>query len=244
MCKKYKIRHDISINYCDKTLYKIEALIGFGNVETGDLGGYIESERNLSQDGTCWVYDDAMVYNNACVSGNASVYHNARVFNNASVCEDAMIYNNACICGSAAVYGKARVCDDALVSGNTYVYDNAVVACNACVEGYAVVRGNSLITGNALVSGNTAVYGDTKICRNALLSSDADYAYIKGFGRFFRQSTFFKCKDKSIKVVCGCFVGTISEFRAKVKATHGNSKIAKEYLAIADLMELHFGKEE
>ena len=36
---------------------------GFGNVNVkeGDIGGYIESEDNLSQAGTCWIYDEAKV---------------------------------------------------------------------------------------------------------------------------------------------------------------------------------------
>lgn len=54
-------------------------------------------------------------------------------------------------------------------------------------------------------------------------------------------STFFKTPD-SVKVSCGCFNGTIAEFREKVVETHGDSKYAKEYLAIADLMEMHFAE--
>lgn len=34
--------------------------------------------------------------------------------------------------------------------------------------------------------------------------------------------------------------GDLAQFREIVKKTHGDSKYAKEYLAIADLMELHF----
>ena len=34
------------------------------------------------------------------------------------------------------------------------------------------------------------------------------------------------------------------QFREIVKKTHGDSKYAKEYLAIADLMKLHFSDEE
>lgn len=37
--------------------------------------------------------------------------------------------------------------------------------------------------------------------------------------------------------------GDLEEFRAIVKRTHGDGKMAKEYLAIADLMEMHFGDE-
>lgn len=46
-----------------------------------------------------------------------------------------------------------------------------------------------------------------------------------------------------IRVVCGCFYGTIYEFREKVRETHKDTKIAKEYLMIADLMEMHFAEE-
>lgn len=69
-------------------------------------------------------------------------------------------------------------------------------------------------------------------------------AVVKGFGRSFRATTFFRCKDKILRVQCGCFYGDLTQFREIVKKTHGNGKRAKEYLAIADLMELHFSDEE
>ena len=37
----------------------------FGNVKKGDLGGWIEKEDNLSQEGDCWVFGDAWVYGDA-----------------------------------------------------------------------------------------------------------------------------------------------------------------------------------
>lgn len=52
-------------------------------VAAGDLGGWIESEKNLEQSGNAWVYGDAWVYGNARVSGNAQVYGNAWVSGNA-----------------------------------------------------------------------------------------------------------------------------------------------------------------
>ena len=91
-------------------------------------------------------------------------------------------------------------------------------------------------SGNAWVSGNAEVYGDARVY------GDADYTTIHGFGTQFRTTTFFKCKDKQVKVSCGCFFGTIPEFREQVKNTR-EGKIAEEYLMIADLMEKHFAKE-
>ena len=65
---------------------------------------------------------------------------------------------------------------------------------------------------------------------------------IGGFGREERTTYFFKLTDGNIGVRCGCFAGNLDEFREKVKETHGQTKYAKEYLMIVDLMEYHFGE--
>ena len=91
-------------------------------------------------------------------------------------------------------------------------------------------------------SGDAWVFDNARVFGNAWVSGNADYATIHGFGTQFRTTTFFRCKDKQVKVSCGCFYGTISEFREQVKNTR-NGKIAEEYLMIADLMEKHFAKE-
>ena len=83
------------------------------------------------------------------------------------------------------------------------------------------------------------VYGDARVYGNAWVYGDADYTTIRGFGTQFRTTTFFRCKDKKVRVACGCFFGTIPEFREQVKKTR-SGKIVEEYLMIADLMEKHF----
>ena len=158
--KKFELTSEFVTNVFGKKLFRIKALIAFGNVEKGELGGFIEKEDNLSHSGNAWVSS------NAWVSGNARVYDNAWVSSNARVSGDARVY------------------------------------------------------------------------------CDADYAVVTGFGHCFRTTTFFRCEDKIIRVQCGCFYGDLAQFREIVKKTHGDSKYAKEYLAIADLMELHFSDEE
>ena len=135
--------------------------------------------------------------------------------------------------GNAWVYGNAKVSGNACVSGNTCISGNARVYGNACVYGNAKVSVNAEVYGNSRVCGNACVSG------NALVSGNADYTTISGFGTRFRTTTFFKCSDKKIRVNCGCFYGTIVEFREQVNKTR-TGKIAKEYLLIADLMEEHF----
>jgi hypothetical protein len=48
-------------------------------VKEGELGGFVESEANLSHVGNAWVYKNAQVYGHAQVCNNAWVYGNARV---------------------------------------------------------------------------------------------------------------------------------------------------------------------
>ena len=132
--KKFEMTTESKINIFGNKLFRIKALISFGNVKEGDTGGWVEKEENLSHSGNAWV------------------------------------------CGNAEVCGNA------------------------------------------------------------------DYATIHGFGTQFRTTTFFRCKDKQVRVRCGCFFGTIPKFREQVKKTR-EGKIAEEYLMIADLMEKHFTEE-
>ena len=163
--KKFELTTEFITNFLGTKLFRIKALVEFGKVEKGELGGFVEKEENLDHDGDAWVSGDAMVYGNARVSGNARVY------------------------------------------------------------------------GNAWVSGNARVSGD------AWVSGDQMYAAVKGFGSEYRNTTFFITKDGNVCVNCGCFSGTLEQFREKVEETHKDTKYAKEYLMIADLMEMHFKEE-
>ena len=82
--KKYELTSNFKLRFGRK-LFQIRALISFGSVKKGDLGGWIESEDNLSQDNDAWVCD------------------------NAWVCGDAKVCDNAWVCGDARVYGNAWV---------------------------------------------------------------------------------------------------------------------------------------
>ena len=68
--KKYELTAEF-IEKWGKKLFRIKALISFGSVEAGELGGYIEKEDNLAHDGNAWVYGDAEVCGNARVCGDA-----------------------------------------------------------------------------------------------------------------------------------------------------------------------------
>ena len=157
--KKFELTSEF-VTFLGKKLFRIKALVAFGDVEEGELGGFVEKEENLDQSGNAWVSGDARVYGNAWVYGNAQV------------------------------------------SGDAWVYGNAWVQC----------------------------------CR--------DYSAASCFGSEDRTTTFFRTKDGGIGVRCGCFYGSLDEFREKVKERHGDRRLAKEYLMLADLMEFRLSKDE
>lgn len=150
--KKYGLT-DETIEVEGHTLHRIKALKSFGDVKKGDLGGFIEKEGgdlfglrkegNLSQDGDCWVYDDAKVY------GKAFVWEDAKIKDSAEV------YDEALVCGEAEVYGEA------LVYGNTFVSENAKIYDNAWVSGTSMVFGKAEIYKDAEV--RDKVVCDTEI---------------------------------------------------------------------------------
>ena len=50
--------------------------------------------------------------------------------------------------------------------------------------------------------------------------------------------------DQGIFVRCGCFRGSLNEFSEKVKETHGESKHAKDYLALIDFVKAKYDERE
>jgi len=105
MTKKYELLADDCLRAGDRTVYRIRALRDFGDVRRGDLGGYIESEANLSHGKNCWVYDAAQVYG-----------------------PGAVVRDNARVRGCAWVMG--RVEDDAVVDDLAIVSEGATVGGN------------------------------------------------------------------------------------------------------------------
>ena len=101
--KKYELILDDSIEVLDYKLFRIRALTSFGSVKAGDMGGYIQSEKNLSHYGNAWVYDNACVFGNAWVYGNACVFDNAKVYGNSKVFGNALVFGNVEVCGDARI---------------------------------------------------------------------------------------------------------------------------------------------
>ena len=101
---KYELLIDDTIVFFGVQLFRIKALISFEGVKKGDVGGYVENEKNLSQYGNAWVSGNAKVYGDAEVSGNAWVSGNAKVSGDA----DYIVFKNNWSSGRYFTYTKSN----------------------------------------------------------------------------------------------------------------------------------------
>ena len=179
MGPKYEFTGE-TMNHDGHLLHRIKRL------SDGKIGGWIEKEENLSQDGRCWVYDEAKVYDNAIVYGNVIVFDNAEVFGNAKVC-GGTVYDDA------KVFGNAKVCDYANVYGNAKVY------------------GNALVEGGDVVSGNAQVYGDADIYEKAEVYDNKEYYCDEESSKEVVQYFIYKVDDSN-KIAAQTEYDSVDEF--------------------------------
>ncbi|WP_375675350.1 MULTISPECIES: hypothetical protein [unclassified Bartonella] len=177
MQKKFALTNETRV-FNNQTLYRIQALRDFDDVKAGALGGFIENESNLSHDGNCWIYDNALVLN------PAHIYENAKVFNNAIIMGS--VYGNAHVCDRARVYANAHVYDNAHLSYNAWVYHQARVYGNAKLSGNARIHSKAVVYDHAVVSGAAKIYG--KVYGNASVGCHTD---VYGSARLKRDSDLY-----------------------------------------------------
>ena len=82
--KKFEFTGEVKTVGFGIVLHRIRALVkiefGWTTINIGNLGGWIEKETNLSNEGNAWVFGNAEVSGDARVFGDAEVSGNAEVF--------------------------------------------------------------------------------------------------------------------------------------------------------------------
>ena len=260
--KKYKILKDnykkIYIDNIDIIVYRIKALKDFGDVKKGDIGGYVQSKENLSQLGDCWIYNNAIVFENAKIEGNAKIYDNtnvsgnavisdcAKIFGNVKIKDNAKIHNssiiknNAIIMESAQIYDFAIIEDNAKVSGNSVIYDNALICENSLIVGNSIIKDNCIIFRNAVIR-DSHIFGKASIGEDAKIFNSNDYISISNINN--NSLTVFRAKNNELNIVYNNCSFTFREFIKYVKIIQCKKyrkelllalKFAKRKLSIKD----------
>lgn len=206
------IEINIGKNKNPVTVYRIRALKDFNNVKAGDLGGYIESEQNLSQTGDCWIYGDAKVVGSSSVCDDAKVCDNAVAVNvkmsdqsvidknavvlNAVMTKYSQVTDNAYVNRRYRAKGYAEMHGVSCIKGNAVVKATIIMRNSSCIEGDAVVNGHVLMLGSAKIAGGTFTQ-NMDLGSNALLQSADDYVALSEIGK---HAGAFRCSDGSIKM--------------------------------------------
>ena len=235
--KKYELT-DESIKRLGVTLYRIRALRDFGNVKKGALGGFVQSEANLSHYGDSWVYSDAKVFDRARVIENGKVFYKAEVNGKAIVSKNSRVDYKAHVCGKAILSDFAYVNGEARVCGQAFIKDYATVRGDARIDGNAIVRKNSCVSGNAYVSHSAEIAVDmpvsflkttASIHGDALISAPNDVLVISPIGQYNDILTAYRSKRGGIAVNIGRYDGTLDEFTSKFLDENHNNLYLEQY---------------
>lgn len=185
MSKKYQLTPN-SLKHKGVMLYQIQALKDIPNigVKVGELGGYVQSEANLSQEGECWIHYSA-VTPSAIVYGNAQVRDDAQVYFNVEICGEAEISGKCCLTASksslgilisdrvkisdnvelrAKNYGHITILDDAQIKDNVILLADEYHSWGIRIIGKSKIYGNAKIEGYCYIKDNSEIFDNAYIC--------------------------------------------------------------------------------
>lgn len=198
---KYEILEDDkhSVTIGDTTYYRIRALrrierpFGLPPVEPGDLGGYVSPTGGLSNDGDCWIADEAFVSGHVSddsqVTGHAHVGYPSEVSGKSLISDFAQVIDGAEVSESmvtdyAQVVGRNMVgLDKNLVSWysrQTQVVNHSWIAGRARVSDGALVIRFSHVGGSAVVGGNVQLRKGAVVTGGVTLMSERAFVDLSG----------------------------------------------------------------
>lgn len=113
---------------CGTTVKRIRAKRTFGDVQAGELGGWLESASNLEENGNAWVADEAVAMAFAVVQDDARVSGSARVSGWSRVRGNAVVTGRAILQGAANVMG-GTVDGDTVMQGDVLMSTPEFIDC-------------------------------------------------------------------------------------------------------------------
>ena len=149
--KKYELTSETKVIW-GTTVHRIKRL------SDNLLGGFVESESNLSQEGSCLIYGNAVAMNNSMMSGNSEMSENSKMTGNS------MMYGNSEMSGNSRMTGNSMMTENSSMSGNSRMSGNSKMSENSKMSG------NSMMTGNSEMSGDSRMTGDSRMSGNEALS--------------------------------------------------------------------------
>ena len=154
---KFELDRNISMEWGGgETLYRIRSLKDFTlinnkKIKKGDLGGWVNSEERLSQEGNCWIYDECKMFGKSyrCDEsigyGDSQQYGHSRQYGYSRQFGDSQQYDHSRQYGHSLQYGYSRQFGDSCQYGYSRQFGDS------CQYGYSRQYGHSLQYGYSRV---------------------------------------------------------------------------------------------
>ncbi|WP_312226723.1 YdcK family protein [Pseudescherichia sp.] len=183
------------------TLRQIVALEDFHDVKAGAPGGWVEDDQVLSQQGSCWIYDE-----------NSMVFGGSRVRDSARISQPCTIYDGVEISDNAWVDGS-DICRGARLSGNVLVQRSRVSGECVLSDDARILNGSEIVAARGLTVDNDAtlrIYeratvNHSRIVHQAQIYGDAivNYAFIEHRAEVF-DFALLEGNEENDVWVCDC----------------------------------------
>lgn len=224
MEKKYELTGETITLNNGKVLHRIRALRSFTGVDAGELGGFVECENNLSHIGNCWIFDDAMAYDDSRVNQAARLFMEAKIYESAKIDCHATLYDHARAFGNSFISGWSSLSYFSKTYGNAYI------------------GGHFSASGDVNICGNAELF-DSIALKTGTISDQKQILTIGPIGSRGDKTIFILQKEprQIIYVQCGCFIGAINEFEKAVMCTHENNPVFRDtYLEAVKFARKYF----
>lgn len=162
--KKYEITEYQHPVYPDCFRIRAKIDIPLHNVKAGDLGGYVMGPYNLSDEGSSWIADDAVVKDEARVA------------------DDGLVRDRAVMCDYAGCFHRGVVAGNAVLKEEVWITGDAKVAGNLTFLGAGLISDSVKLTGSDQMQLD-GVIGDEEYL-HWFLTGEWDIAPV--FGQFHR----------------------------------------------------------
>ena len=236
--RKYEITN-ITMEFEERTLYRIRALKNFRNVKAGDLGGWVSGKHNLSQEGDCWIYDEAK-----CMD-NARMYHNSAMYNNAVMCDFSEMH------GCSEMHNYSAMLDNSRMYNCSAMYDNSRMYNDSKMYNNSRMFDNSAMYNNAVMLDNSKMFENSRMYRDSRLKNKENL-----YGKLVTKvDRFIEINNTGGRIVTGVLkdgkilynIGCQNEITKEVFVDRiynegggiGKHPYRKEYLKIIDMIELY-----
>ena len=217
--KKYELIEESKTIFKGREVFRVKALKDFSDIKAGDIGGWVCSYNNLSQECDCWIYDDAKCLDDAKVYDNAKMFDNAIMYDNSKMFNKAKMFDNSIMCNNSVMYNNTRMLDNAIIYDNSIMYDNSRIAGNARMYDNAKMYGNSIMYDNSRMYDTSKTVGNSRMYDYAIL--DKDKLLCGSINKSYKKIFQYQCEKRLLTAILtevneilysvGCQVGMTKE---------------------------------